>query len=310
LGTNPCGEIILKSKQFCNLSEIVARHNDTAESLSRKMRLAVILGTYQSTLVKFGYLSKEWEENCKKERLLGVSITGQWDCPAVRDPKILQKLKNEAIAINKQYARKFGVNESTAITCVKPSGTLSQMVDCSSGMHPRHAEYYIRRVRISATDSLFKMLKDQGVPYFPEVGQTYESANTFVLEFPVHTVGNSKIFKDDLTALEQLEHWKMVKDSYTEHNPSVTVSIGTDEWVKVAYWIYENWDVVGGLSFLPRADHVYQLAPYEAIDKKKYDEMMQNFPTIDFSKIISYEKKDETEMKKELACAGGVCEIV
>jgi len=309
LGANPCGEIILKSKQFCNLSEIVARHNDTSESLMRKMRLAVILGTYQSTLVKFGYLSKTWEDNCKMERLLGVSITGQWDCPAVRDPKILKKLKDEAIKINKVYAKKFGVNQSTAITCVKPSGTLSQMVDCSSGMHARHSEYYIRRIRISATDSLFKMLKDQGVPYYPEVGQTYESANTFVLEFPVKTLG-SKIFKNDLTALEQLEHWKMVKESYTEHNPSVTVSISDDEWVKVAYWIYENWDMVGGLSFLPRDNHVYQLAPYEEIDKNKYEEMMATFPKIDFSKIVSYEKKDETELKKELACAGGVCEIV
>ncbi len=309
LGTNPCGEIILQSKQFCNLSEVVARREDTEASLMRKMRVATILGTYQSSLTHFPYLSPDWQKNCQQERLLGVSITGQWDCPAVRNEKVLRKLKDEALKINRLYAKRFGVNVSTAITCVKPSGTLSQMVDCSSGMHPRHAQYYIRRVRISATDALFKMLKDQGVPYFPEVGQTYDSASTFVFEFPVKAPAKS-IFKDDLTALEQLEHWKMVKAEYTEHNPSVTVSIGNDEWIKVAYWLYENWDMVGGLSFLPRDNHVYQLAPYEAITEARYAEMMRDFPEIDYSKIITYEKHDETELKKELACAGGVCEIV
>jgi len=185
MGTNPCGEIILRSRQFCNLSEVVARAEDTEEDLLRKIRVATILGTYQSTLTKFGYLSKEWKENCEEERLLGVSVTGQWDSKLSRDPKMLAKLRLEAIRVNKIYAKRFGISESTCITAVKPSGTVSQTVDCASGMHPRHAPYYIRRVRISATDSLFKMMKDQGVPYHPEVGQNHDDANTFVLEFPM-----------------------------------------------------------------------------------------------------------------------------
>jgi len=307
-GTNPCGEIILRSKQFCNLSEIVARYDDTEKSLLRKMRLAVILGTYQSTLTHLPYLSKEWKQNCEEERLLGVSITGQWDSPVVRKPAILKKLRDEAIKVNKIYAKKFGIPHSTAITCVKPSGTLSQMVDCASGMHPRHSEYYIRRVRIAATDSLFKMLKDQGVPYNPEVGQNIENATTFVIDFPVRAPDNS-IFKDDQTAIEQLEYWKNVKINYTEHNPSVTISVGDTEWLEVANWVYKNWDIVGGLSFLPRSEHIYQLAPYETINKEKYEELLKRFEHIDFSKIVTYEKDDDIELKKELACAGGVCEI-
>lgn len=308
IGTNPCGEIILQSKQFCNLSEVVARHEDTEKDLLRKIRVATILGTYQSSLTYFPYLSKEWKEHCEKERLLGVSITGQWDSPVVRKPEVLKKLRDEAIKINKSYAKRFGIQASTAITCVKPSGTLSQTVDCSSGMHPRHSQYYIRRIRISATDALFKMLKDQGVPYFPEVGQNMETANTFVLEFPVKAPDNS-IYKDDITAIDQLEHWKIVKTNFTEHNPSVTVSVGDEEWIEVANWVYKNWDIVGGLSFLPRDNHVYQLAPYEAINKARYEELQERMKHIDYSKIITYERTDETDQKKELACVGGVCEV-
>lgn len=309
IGTNPCAEIILQSKQFCNLSEIVAREEDTEASLLRKMRVATILGTYQSTLTYFPYLSKQWRENCEKERLLGVSITGQWDSPAVRKPEILKKLKLEAIKLNQQYAKRFGVNASTCITCVKPSGTLSQTVDCSSGMHPRHAPFYIRRIRISATDTLFKMLKDFGVPHHPEIGQSAENATTYVLEFPVKAPKGS-IYKDDLSAIEQLEYWKMVKVNYTEHNPSITVSVGDDEWIDVANWVYKNWDIIGGISFLPRDNHVYQLAPYETIDEATYIELAKRFENIDYSKIITYEKTNELDLKKELACAGGVCEIV
>lgn len=308
LGTNPCGEIILQSKQFCNLSEIVARSTDTEADLIRKMKVATILGTYQSTLTKFPYLSKEWKEHCEAERLLGVSITGQWDCPVVRKPEVLKKLRLETIKLNKVYAKRFGINASTCITCVKPSGNLSQTVDCSSGMHPRHAPYYIRRARIASTDALFKMLKDQGVPYHPEVGQTMESATTYVLEFPVKAPHGS-IFKNDQSAIEQLEYWKLVKENYTEHNPSVTISIGENEWIETAHWLYKNWDIIGGLSFLPRDNHVYQLAPYETIDKEKFEELSTRFENIDFSKIVTYELSDETEVKKELACVGGVCEI-
>lgn len=309
MGTNPCGEVILRSKQFCNLSEVVARAEDTEESLMRKIRIATILGTYQSSLTKFGYLSKEWKNNCEEERLLGVSVTGQWDSKLSRNPEILKKLKAETIRVNKIYAKRFGIGESTCITAVKPSGTVSQTVDCSSGMHPRHAPYYIRRVRISATDSLFKMMKDQGVPYHPEVGQNHDDANTFVLEFPMKAPENA-ICKDDISAIDQLEHWKIVKVNYTEHNPSVTVSVGENEWIQVAHWLYQNWDIVGGLSFLPRTNHVYQLAPYEAIDEKTYNELISKMPDFDFSKMMTYELRDETEVKQELACVSGVCDIV
>lgn len=307
-GTNPCGEIILQSKQFCNLSEVVCRQEDTEKTLMEKVRLATILGTYQSSLTNFGFLSKEWQENCEAETLLGVSLTGQWDCPVVRDAKVLQKLRKETIRVNKIYAKKLGINPSTCITTTKPSGTVSQVVDSGSGMHPRHAEYYVRRVRIGKTDSLFRMLKDQGVPYHPEVGFTEDTASTFVVEFPVKSPKGA-ITKDSMDALDQLEHWKLVKTNYTEHNPSVTVSVGDDEWLKVGNWVYENWGIVGGLSFLPRTDHVYQLAPYEEITKEQYEEMLKKVDHIDFSKILAYEQKDETNMKRELACAGGVCEI-
>ena len=308
LGTNPCGEIILQSKQFCNLSEVICRKGDDEKTLLRKARIATILGTYQSSLNNFGYLSDEWKENCTKERLLGVSLTGQWDNDTVRKPEVLRKLKAEVNKINEKYAKKLGIERSSATTCVKPSGTVSQTFDCASGMHPRNSAYYIRRIRISATDSLFKMLRDQGVPYFPEVGQTMEDANTFVFEFPVKAPTGA-ILKDDISAIDQLEHWKDVKINYTEHNPSVTISIGDDEWIKVANWVYENWDIVGGLSFLPRADHVYRLAPYEAINKERYERLYKTVENIDYSKLLTYEQRDETDVKKELACAGNLCEI-
>lgn len=309
VGTNPCGEIILQSKQFCNLSEVIARANDDEKSLLRKTRLATLLGTYQSTLTKFNYISKDWTENCEKERLLGVSITGQWDSPAVRNASTMKKMREMAIKTNESYAKRFGIPMSSSITCVKPSGTVSQTFDCSSGIHPRHAQYYIRRVRISATDSLFKMMRDQGVQAHPEVGQDAGSASTYVLEFPVKAPHGS-VFKNDLSAMEQLEYWKMVKLNWTEHNPSATISVGEEEWVAVVSWLYENWDIIGGLSFLPRENHVYRLAPYETIDKKTYEALAAKFPKIDYSKLVIYERTDETEQKKELACAGGTCEII
>jgi len=307
-GVNPCGEIILKSKEFCNLSEVVAREEDTEETLLKKIRVAAILGTYQSMFTDFLFLSKEWKNNCDEERLLGVSITGQWDCPAVRNASTLAKLRATAIETNKIYAGKFGINQSTAATCVKPSGTVSQLVDSASGLHTRHAPYYIRRVRISASDPLFQMLKDQKVPYFPEVGQSASAANTFVFEFPVKAPEGA-IKRNDMSAIEQLEYWKMVKINYTEHNPSVTISVGDNEWLEVANWLYDNWDILGGLSFLPRTDYAYILAPYEEISKERYEEMMNKFPKVDFSQIIIYEKEDATEGAKEPACMGGVCEI-
>jgi len=307
-GTNPCGEITLKSKQFCNLTEVVARFEDTEETLLRKMRLATILGTFQSTLTNFPYLSKEWKKNCEEERLLGVSITGQWDCPVVRGAEMLKKMRDYSIEVNKEYAKKFGINQSTSITCVKPSGTVSQLVDAASGMHPRHAQYYIRRVRISATDPLFHMLKDQKYPYYPEVGQSADTATTYVLEFPVKAPDKT-IFKNDLTALQQLEHWRTVKENFTEHNPSVTVSVGDNEWIETANWLYKNWEMLGGLSFLPREKHVYKMAPYEEVTEARYNELLGKMPKIDFANIMAYEREDATQGAKELACVSGVCEI-
>jgi ribonucleoside-diphosphate reductase alpha chain len=308
IGTNPCGEIILQSKEFCNLSEVIARADDTQESLVNKARLAALLGTYQSTLTKFHYIAADWQKNCEAERLLGVSVTGQWDSEGARQPETLSAMREAAITTNALYAQRFGIEPSLAVTAVKPSGTVSQTFNCSSGIHPRHAKYYIRRVRISATDSLFRMLKDQGIPYYPEVGQTAENASTYVLEFPV-AAPDSSHYKDDLSALDQLEYWKRVKLNYTEHNPSATISVGDDEWIGVVDWIQKNWDIVGGLSFLPRFDHVYRLAPYETIDRARYLKLTQNFPAIDYAKLMAYEVADETEQKRELACVGGVCDI-
>ena len=304
-----CGEILLQSHEFCNLSEVIARADDTEKSLLRKAKLATLVGTYQSTLTKFNYISKDWTNNCEQERLLGVSITGQWDSPVVRDAKVMRKMRAVTIKNNAAYAKRFSINASSSITCVKPSGTVSQTFNCSSGIHPRHSQYYIRRVRISATDSLYKMMRDQGVRVLPEVGQNANEATTFVLEFPVKAPSGS-VFKNDLTAIQQLEYWKMVKLNFTEHNPSATISVGDEEWVAVVAWISDNWDIIGGLSFLPRENHVYRLAPYEAIDKKTYEALAAKFPVIDYSKLIIYERTDETEQAKELACAGGTCEII
>lgn len=302
-GTNPCGEITLRNKQFCNLTEVIAREDDTKKDLLRKIRLATILGTFQSSLTDFNYLSKEWKENCEDERLLGVSITGQWDCPQVRKPTVLRQLKEHAIDVNREYAKKLNINPSASVTCVKPSGTVSQLVNASSGMHPRHSKYYVRRVRISTNDPLFKMLRDQGVPYTKETGDPY----TMVLEFPIEAPSNEG---SDLTALEQLEHWKMVKENYTEHNPSTTISVLENEWLEVGNWVFKNWDIIGGLSFLPKDTHIYPLAPYEKITKGAFNTLSRKFPRLDFSKLSEYEKSDNTEGAKELACQGGLCEIV
>lgn len=308
-GTNPCGEIILKSKQFCNLSEVVVRPGDTRESLAKKVRIATILGTYQASLTNFPYLSPEWKKNCESEALLGVSMTGQWDNPVVREPETQQMLKQVAIDTNIKYAKRFGINPSTCITCVKPSGNGSQLFDCASGMHPRHAPFYIRRVRIEDHNPIRKMLIDQGVPCVPEVGQSPESASTWVVEFPVKAPTGA-IVKKDLSALQQLEYWKQLKESYCEHNPSVTITVKPGEWLSVGDWVYSHWDSIGGLSFLPYSEHVYQLAPYEEISEKEYLGRLKDFPDLDFSKLILYESDDKTTGSKELACVAGLCEIV
>ena len=291
-GTNPCGEITLRDRQFCNLTEIVARPEDTEESLLKKAEIAAILGTYQASLTDFPYISKEWEKNCEEERLLGVSITGQWDCPAVRNANVLKKIYKKILETNKKYAKKLNINPSTSVTSVKPSGTVSQLVNAAPGMHPRHSPYYLRRIRISSGDPLCKMLIEQKVPYHPEVGQTEASATTYVFDFPVKAPDKST-FKRDLTAIDQLEYWKTVKENYTEHNPSQTILINDDEWIKVANWLYENWDIIGGLTFLPKDNTVYQLAPFEEISQEEYERLVSEFPEIDFSQILIYEKEKE-----------------
>ncbi|MEI6296039.1 MAG: ATP cone domain-containing protein [bacterium] len=307
-GINPCGEIILKSKQFCNLSEIVARKEDTEKTLLDKARIAAILGTYQATLTKFPYLSREWKKNCEEEALLGVSITGQWDSKVVRNPKVLEKMREVIVETNKKYAKKFEINPATAATCVKPSGNGSQLFDSASGCHPRHSKYYIRRVRVENHNPLFMMLREMGVPHQPEVGQDESNAKTYVLEFPIKSPDGA-IVKNDLSAIDQLDYWKILKTHYTEHNPSVTISVSNDEWLKVGSAVYENWDMIGGLSFLPRDEHVYRLAPYEEITEEEYKKRAAAFPEIDFSKLVLYEYNDQTKGSKELACTAGLCEI-
>ena len=307
-GTNPCGEITLRSKQFCNLTSIVVREEDTLETMLENIELATILGTYQASLTDFPYLSKEWRENCEKEALLGVSLTGYFDNSLVREAWVLDKMREKSIEVNRVYAQRLGINPSTSVTCIKPSGNSSQLLDTASGMHPRYSQYYIRRVRVSSTDPLYIMMRDQGVPCKPEVGQSEDNATTWVLEFPVKAPEGA-ILKDDVSALELLEEWKKLKVRFTEHNPSVTIYVGDNEWIEVANWVYENWDIVGGLSFLPRNDFVYQLAPYEEISKEQYEELASRIPEIDFSLMVAYESEDLTQGSKELACAGGNCEI-
>lgn len=308
VGVNPCGEIMLRSRQFCNLTSIVVREDDTIENLERKMRLAAILGTYQSTLTNFKYLSKEWKANCEEERLLGISITGYYDNNLIRDAWVLRRLKEVAIDVNREYADRFEINHSTAITCVKPHGNSSQLLDTASGMHPRFAQYYIRRIRISRTDPLFATLKDQGIPYHPEVGQSEENAYTFVMEFPVKAPDNA-VTSAQVSALDLLAEWKKLKENFTEHNPSVTIYVGEDEWVNVANFLMENWDIVSGMTFLPRSDHAYKLAPYEEIDKEEYERRAREIGDIDFSQLYAFELEDNTKGAKELACVSGACEI-
>ncbi len=308
VGLNPCGEIYLRSKQFCNLTSIVIRPEDSLEDLKRKMKLATILGTYQSTLTNFGYLSKGWKDNCEEERLLGVSLTGYYDNQIIRDDKVLDTLREEGIKINQEYAKRLSINQSTAITCVKPHGNSGQLLGVGSGMHPWFAPYFIRRVRISHTDPLLQFAREQGVPCLPEVGQAVESATTFVLEFPVKAPDKA-IFKEDVTALELLTEWKRLKQHFVEHNPSATIYVGPNEWLEVANFVYQNWDWVGGLSFLPRSDHVYQLAPYEAIDQTEYERRKAEIGQLDFSKLMQYEMGDSTTGSKEFACVSGACEL-
>lgn len=302
-----CGEILLQPFQFCNLTEVVLRAEDSWHDIQAKVRVATLLGTCQAYFSDFKYIDPKWKENQEAERLLGVSLTGIYDISPL-EANQLNELKSLAIKENVRCASALGIRRSTAITVVKPSGTVSQMVDSSSGIHPRFSEYYIRRIRISATDPLLMLMKDQGYPCLPEVGQAEPNVNTYVLEFPVKAPTGSLTVKN-VTALEQLDTWLLYKRFYTEHNPSVTIYVKPDEWLAIGKWVWDNWDYVTGLSFLPYSDHVYELAPYEAIDSERYDILCSKIKKVDFSKLRHYEKKDNTDVKKEMACVGGVCEL-
>ena len=308
VGVNPCGEIYLRSKQFCNLTSIVVRPDDDMANLKRKMRLATIIGTYQATLTNFGYLNKTWKKNCEEEQLLGVSITGYYDNKIVRNDANLETLRQDAITANKEFAKRFNAQPSSAITCVKPHGNSGQLLGVGSGMHPWFSKYYIRRVRISVNDPLLKLAEEQGVPIYPEVGYSTSTATTMVLEFPVKAPDNAIVARD-VSALEMLHEWKRLKEHFTEHNPSVTIYASDDEWLGIANFVYENWDIVGGLSFLPRNDHVYQLAPYEEITQDEYEQRLKKLGILDFSRLVIYEQYDQTTSAKELACSAGICEI-
>ena len=311
-GTNPCSEIILRDKEFCNLTEIVVRGDDTAESLERKVRLATILGTWQSTLTNFKYLSSEWERNCEDERLLGVSMTGIMDCKFTNGKskgleELLTNLKTAAIQENKRTAKDIGINESVAITCVKPSGTVSQLVDAASGIHARHNPYYIRTVRADVKDPLCVFMEKEGFPCEPDV---MKPEHTMVFSFPMKTPKNA-VFRTDLTAIEQLELWLKYQRCWCEHKPSITVSVKEDEWMGVGAWVWEHFDEVSGVSFLPFSDHTYKQAPYQDCTVEEYKELLASMPReVDWSRLGEYEQEDNTAGTQTFACSGNSCEVV
>jgi ribonucleoside-diphosphate reductase alpha chain len=313
-GTNPCSEIILRNREFCNLSEVVVRSTDTRDTLLNKVRLATILGTFQATLVNFKYVSALWKKNCEEERLLGVSLTGIMDCKVTNGkgsitglPCVLQDLRNEAIRTNAEFAKKIGINQSVAVTCVKPSGTVSQLVDAASGIHARHNPYYIRTVRGDKKDPLTKMMTEVGFPV--EDDQTNPS-HTSIFSFPMK-VDDSAIFRTDLTAVEQLELWLVYQKYWCEHKPSITVSVKEKEWLEVGAWVYKHFDYMSGVSFLPFSEHTYKQAPYQDIQKDEYEFLINKMPKeVEWSKLSDYEKSDMTLASQELACSAGFCEIV
>ena len=308
VGTNPCGEIMLRDKEFCNLSEVVVKGYDNLDTMLDKIETATWMGVIQSSFTHFPYLRDKWARNCTVERLLGVSLTGQYDHPSLLTSDALKALKDRVLRISRKAADHLGIQHSKATTCVKPSGTVSQLVDSASGCHPRYSRYYLRRYRISATDPLFEMMKSQGVKFEPEVGQEDDTATTFVCAFPVKCPDTATT-RDVVTALDQLKHYKKLQENWCEHNASLTVYVKDDEWFEVGNWVYKNWDIVSGISFLPYDGGKYELAPYEEISKKQYDDYKKSFPTIDYSKLSQFEMEDNTTGAKELACSGDKCDI-
>jgi ribonucleoside-triphosphate reductase (thioredoxin) len=345
VGTNPCAEIQLRSEEFCNLSEVVARAEDDIDTMLEKVETATWMGIIQACFTNFPYLSPAWKKNCEEERLLGVSITGQMDAPQLFTIEAEKAYKSRALKVAKKASEIMGIPMPAAITCVKPSGTVSQLVDSASGLHPRFSKHYIRRYRISASDPLFRMIRDQGVPVSPENGErkqdyvkairVYEAAedkvqgmmqakaicpifdlegwspakvNTWVASFPV-AAPKKAITVEDVTALDQLEWYKKIQKNWCEHNASITVYVRAEEWLSVGDWVYKNWDIVNGVSFLPLDDTVYEQAPYEKINKEEYEKMSKAFPKIDYSQLGRYETEDNTEGAKSLACQSGSCEV-
>ena len=307
-GTNPCGEIMLRDMEFCNLSEVVVRADDDLDTLLDKVECATWLGVIQSSFTDFPYLRDTWKKNCDKECLLGVSLTGQMDNPSVLSSEALSALKSRVIRISRKASTILGTRMPTATTCVKPSGTVSQLVDSASGVHPRYSQYYIRRYRIAARDPLFTMLKEVGIPCNPENGQTEDDASTWVLEFPVKSPEGC-ITRKDVTALDQLSHYKNLQHNWCEHNASMTVYVRDDEWFEVGNWVYKNWDIINGVSFLPYDGGHYKLAPYEEIDVHTYERLIKDLPRIVYSELAKYESEDNTQGKQELACSGDKCDI-
>jgi len=311
-GTNPCSEIILRPYQFCNLTEVVVRATDTVEDLARKVRLATILGTIQSTYTKFPYLRKVWTTNTEEERLLGVSLSGIQDNPLMTSAnkgleKTLEHLREIAVHTNITWADRLGIPQSASISTVKPSGTVSQLVDCASGIHARHNDYYIRTVRGDNKDPLTQMMQDQGIPSEPCV---MKPETTTVFSFPQKSP-NKAVTRNDMTAIEQLETWLTYQRHWCEHKPSITCTVKPDEWMEVGAFVYKHFDEMSGVSFLPHSDHTYQQAPYQDCTKEEYEELLAKMPErIDWSKLSEYEQEDNTIAMQNLACTGDVCEVV
>ena len=318
-GTNPCSEIILRPNQFCNLTEVVVRAGDTVDTLKRKVKIATILGTIQATFTNFGYLRKRWQNNTEEERLLGVSLTGILDnyvaLPWVENSRKelinnLNTLRSVAVQTNKDWSGKLGIPQSTAITCVKPSGTVSQLVDSSSGIHARHNPFYVRTVRGDNKDPLTQFMIASGIPNEPEIRGNEPSPDITVFSFPVKAP-NQAVCRNDISAIKQLELWRVYAEHWCEHKPSVTISVREHEWINVGSWCWNNFDHLSGVSFLPHSDHTYKQAPYQDIDGEKYEDLAKKMPTdIDWRNLQDYEKEDNTKGSQELACTAGVCELV
>ena len=311
-GTNPCSEIILRPNQFCNLTEVVVRATDNIDDLERKVRLATILGTIQSSMTKFPYLRKIWNKNTEEERLLGVSLTGIMDNRLTTSQnagleKTLERLKDVAISTNAEWAERLNIPASAAISCVKPSGTVSQLVDSASGIHARHSPYYVRTVRGDNKDPLTKFMIDKGVPNEPCV---MKGDTTTVFSFPIKSPEGA-VTRNDMTAVEQLEMWLIYQRSWCEHKPSVTISVRDEEWMEVGAFVYKHFDEMSGVSFLPHSDHTYQQAPYQDCTKEDYEELLDIMPkSIDWSELSEYENEDNTAGSQTMACSGDTCEIV